>query len=244
MTVPKIQSSTDYETFAMLSGNRSLNQKKIIKIKEDVNKGLNLLPFCPIIVYEKDQKLLVVDGQHRFTVSKELDLPVYYVISDQLSLYQIAMMNSKQDKWKEADFLNCYLELENENYKTLKEFLYRYKAGYAVTVELLMYGKYGSKKDSLELFREGLFISNFPEEATNLLKLNHDLFSPYRFGTDRNLVFALQKLQEKKLCDFEHLKEKLKQAPMMMDKQSSYKEYIYNIERIYNHKMGTRTVIF
>lgn len=244
MTIPQIKTTTDYEAFAMLNGNRPLNKKKIEKIKDDVQKGLNLLPYCPIIVYEKDDQHLVVDGQHRFMVSKELELPVYYVISKELSLYQIAMMNSKQEKWKEVDFLNCYVELENEHYKLLKDFLAEFNAGIAVTTELLMTGKYIRSKPILDTFREGGFVANFSEETRQLLELTHSLFNRYKFGLDRNLIGAVQSIQNKGLCDFAFLKEKINQAPMVMDKQGTIKEYIYNIERVYNHKASNRKVIF
>lgn len=244
MKIPTIQSNSDYESFAFLNGNRPLNKKKIEKIKVDVQNGLNLLPYCPVIVFEKDGKMYIVDGQHRFNASKELEIPVYYVVSQELNLCQIAMMNSKQDKWKETDFLNCYLELGSEHYKTLKEFNEEFHAGIAVTAELLMYGNYSAKKEVLDLFREGLFVSEFPGETRKLLELTTDLFGRYRFGTDRSLIYAVQQIRNKGLCDFEFLKDKIKKAPMMMDKQSSMKEYIYNIERVYNHKASIRKIIY
>lgn len=244
MKIPIIQTRTDYESFAFMNGNRPLNLKKIEKIKEDIQNGLNLLPYCPVIVFEKDGILHLVDGQHRFKAAEELKLPVYYVLSEELNLFQIATMNSKQDKWKEADFLKCYIELGIQDYAVLKNICNEFKVGIAIVAELLQYGNYVKRREVLDDFREGKFKNNFETEAREMLNLVTSLFQRYTFYSDRNLYLAVQMLKDKGLCDFEFLKEKVKQAPVMMDKQNSYKEYIYNIERLYNHKATNRKVIF
>lgn len=244
MAAPKIQFRKDYETFVLLTGNRVVNKLKIEKIKNDIQNGLNLLPYCPVIVFEKDQKLHIVDGQHRFFVSKDLGLPVYYVTSEELNLLQIATMNSKQDKWKEKDFLNCYMELGIQDYKILNDFLIEFNVGIAVVAELLMNGKYTGGKETLNQFREGKFKVNFEEDARELLELIQSLFGRYRFSADRDLFRAVQMIREKDLCDFDLLLKKIKSNPNLMDKQASPKDYIYNIEKVYNHQATNRKVIF
>jgi len=244
MAAPKIQFRKDYEIFALLTGNRVVNKAKIEKIKEDINQGFNLLPYCPVIVYETNNILHIIDGQHRFFVSKELDLPVYYVVSDELNLFQIATMNSKQDKWKEKDFLQCYIELGVEDYKILNDITSEFGVGIAIVAELLMNGKYSGVKDFVNNFREGKFVVNFEKESREILGLVQKLFGRYKFSTDRSLFKAVQMIREKGFCDFDFLMDKIKQSPNLMDKQSSPKDYIYNIEKVYNHKAVNRKVIF
>lgn len=244
MKAPIIKFRQDYDAFALMNGNLPLNRNKIEKIKADVQLGFNLLPFCPVIVFDKDEILYVVDGQHRFIVSKELELPVYYVISDELSLFQVATMNSKQEKWKEKDFLNCYIELGVSDYGLLSELCNEYNVGIKIVAELLMHGDYLNRSGIMDLFREGDFKSYYEEETRELLDLVASIFSRYKFSSDRNLFQAVQLIKNKGLCDFEFLKEKIKQAPMLMDKQTTFKEYIYNIEKVYNHKATNRKVIF
>lgn len=202
MNPPKINFRTDYEVFKMMDGNRPINRRKVDKIKEDVSNGLNLFPYCPVIVFEKDELLFVVDGQHRFTASFELGLPIYYVVSEELNLYQIATMNSKQDKWTDNNFLNCYIELGNESYVVLKKLCDKHKIGIAVTSELLMNGNFQRKKAIIETFREGSFVANFHDEADKFLELLSSLFGRYKFYSDRNLIMALQMISDKGKCDF------------------------------------------
>lgn len=244
MKIPKIQSSQDYDNFIMIQGNRNINQTKIDKIKSDIESGFNLLPYCPVIAYEKEGFLHIIDGQHRFSVGKQLGLPIYYVITDELNLYQIATMNSKQDKWSSKDFLKCYIELGQGDYKILSQTIIKYKIGISFAAELLSRGKLGTRDKIKDDFEQGKFKVGFFEETTELLELSHSIFSRYKFYTDRHLITAVQTIKEKGLCDFNFLTEKIKQAPNMMDKQSSVKEYIYNIERVYNHKASNRKVIY
>ena len=52
--------SKDYERFSTINGNRIINKKKVERLIEDIQNGLNLLPYCPIIVYEDEDKLRIV----------------------------------------------------------------------------------------------------------------------------------------------------------------------------------------
>jgi|TARA_R100001530_G_C4308923_1_gene152486 hypothetical protein len=240
----EIKTTKDYEKFDTILGNRVINEKKVERLMDDINKGLNLLPYCPIIVYPENGKLKIVDGQHRFETSVRLEEPVFYVECEPLNLKQIARLNSRSDKWGSKDFLDCYVRLGVEDYKILKEFMKTYETIYTVSIDLLMFYKIASGQGGMDKFRDGEFKVNYFEESSQLIELTRKLFDRYKFWNDRNLIMAVQKLQDKGLCDFEVLKRKISEAPNEMDKQASPKLYIYNIERVYNFKNSIRTVIF
>jgi hypothetical protein len=241
----EILKSNNYDQFSEITGNRNLSEKKIEKIIDDVTNGLNLLPYCPIIVYKNsDNELKIVDGQHRFEVSKRTENPVFYVVCSELSLQQIASMNSKQDKWTQSDFLRCYVKIGIEDYIILDEILKKYHIGISAGAELLMAGKIGARGNIIDNFREGTFKVKFQKETEELLELSHSLFDRYNFFKDRYLISAVQELMKKGLCDFDVLREKISSAPMQMDKQATTKDYIFNIERVYNFKNHNRVQIF
>lgn len=238
----EIQSTKNYDLFENIVGNRILNKKKIDTICEDINAGLNMLPFFPIIVSENKLGFLsIIDGQHRFEVSKITDDFVYYVVCETLSLKQIAQLNSRGQKWSINDFLNCYSKLGIEDYLKLKELAIEYKIQVSTIGSFLMDNK--PKSDFKEQFESGNFKINHLETTENLLKLTDELFGQYRFSKDRYLLGAVQKITEKGICDFDKLKQKIESAPMMMDKQSDVKNYAYNIERVYNFKNSKRETI-
>jgi len=126
---PIINQTKAYDLFSKIIGNRNINQKKIERIMADINAGLNLLPYCPILVYTEGNNLNIVDGQHRFEVAKQLNIPIFYVIASELNLKQIAMLNSRQDKWTQSDFLRCYINIGISDYVVLDKFLKTYAIG-------------------------------------------------------------------------------------------------------------------
>jgi hypothetical protein len=237
-----INQTKDYSIFKSIVGNRTINYSKIEKICIDVNSGFNMLPYCPVICTEINGKLSIIDGQHRVEVSKQTGQPVYYVVCNNLSLRQIAQLNSRGQKWGVMDFLNCYTKLGIEDYIELKAIIAIHKMTIGTVVSLLM--GFDTKKRFKEEFEGGDFKVNFLKETEYILTLTNDLFGQYTFSKDRNLIDALQSLKNKGLCDFDKLKLKISQNPIGMDKQATPKNYIYNIERVYNFKNHSREVIY
>lgn len=240
----EILQSKDYHKFAAILGNRNLNMNKIDKICNDVREGFNMLPYYPVIVYKEDDLYKIIDGQHRFEVSKRTENPVYYIVCENISLKQIATLNSRGEKWKATDFLNCYIKLGIKDYKDVRFLMNAYKVNIKLAVDLLYAFKHHGGAPTSELFQDGDFRTNHYEETIELLNLVKSIFSRYTFCFDRYLVGAVIKLQQVGKCDFEELKQKINQSPMMMDKQSDLKGYLNNIERVYNFKNSIRRTIF
>lgn len=238
----EIQQTKNYKSFGNIIGNRVLSQTKIEKICNDVNNGFNMLPFCPIVVSEHDGIYHIIDGQHRFEVSKKTNNPVYFVICNTLTLKQIAQLNSRGEKWKPNDFLHCYIKLGIKDYEKILEVMHKHKIAIKLSIDLLMYNS--PKAKSTDTFQSGGFECNFFDETDSLLTFTEELFGQYRFSKDRNLIGAVQELLKQGLCDFTKLKTKIHEAPMIMDRQVSVKLYMSNIERVYNHKNSIRQVIF
>jgi len=240
----QIQETKDYHKFASILGNRNLNMNKIDKICTDVAGGFNMLPYYPVIVYQEKELYKIIDGQHRFEVSKRTENPVYFIVCQNISLKQIAILNSRGEKWKASDFLNCYIKLGIEDYKDVKTLMNQYQVNIKLAVDLLYAFKHHGGAPTSELFQDGNFRTNHLKETVELLELVKSIFSRYKFCFDRYLVGAVLKLQQVGKCDFEELKQKINQSPMMMDKQSDLKGYLNNIERVYNFKNSIRKTIF
>ena len=237
----EINKSIDYKKFATITGNRVLNQRKIEKIVADIEGGFNMLPYCPIVVSENKGKYLIIDGQHRYKVSVATNNPIYYVVCEGLNLKQIAVLNSRSDKWKTTDFLNCYINLGIKDYEILRDMTEEFSMPISTVADLLMLNH--CKAKTTEAFQNGEFKCLHTEETKILLTAVTQLFGKYVFSKDKNLISAVQQIMKKDKCDLEKLKLKLKSAPMMMDKQGNVKNYIYNIERVYNFKTQTREYI-
>ncbi len=246
METPKIKSSSNYSDFNTILGNRIVNQKKVEKIATDNKNGLNMLPYCPIVVYRNKNKFKIVDGQHRFNAAMICGLPIYYVECDQLDLALIARINSRSDKWKNSDFLECYIQLGVKDYVTLHEFIKQNKIVYSSSVSMLMYKEIreGGNNNSMESFRNGEFVVNHLEWSSSIADKALEVFGRYKFWNDRGLLGAVNKLIDSGKCDFEVLKSKIKSAPNIMEKKANVKEYLYLIEKLYNHNNSKRVTLF
>ncbi len=240
----EILQSTDYEMFHTINGNRTISNKKVKKIVGDVEKGLNLFPYCPIIVCENDGRYNIIDGQHRFEASMSLNLPIHYVVAEDISIRDIARMNNNTDKWKFSDFMDCYIKLGMQDYVELKKFINKYKINHAPALALLGNGSAVSGKGAAEQFKDGEFKVNHMEKASEIMDLTIKLFGKYKFCRDRNLIEAVARLMEKNLWELDRMEEKIAKHPNMMDQCTSYKTYIMNIEQIYNMSAQHRKIIY
>ena len=240
----KIENTMDYDRFRMVLGNRHVSKRKVDKIVNDVKNGLDLFPYCPVIVTESGGHFNIVDGQHRFTASKQLDLPIYYVVAGDIQLRDIARMNTNTDKWKYRDFTECYIKLGIKDYQILKEFCHDHKVHLRIALGMLMRGRPVDNNSLADVFMDGQFKCNHYGYAVDLMKLIDRLFGMYTFSRHIYLIQAVDQLEVKGLWNVDMMEAKIKNHRHMMDKQSSVKTYIYLLEQIYNMKSQNRKIIF
>lgn len=240
----QIFQESNYRLFKSIKGNREVSAKKINKIIDSYKSGINLFPYCPILV---NNEYYVIDGQHRLSACKELNIPVNFVIVPELTLQQIAKINSSTDKWKNNDFLNCYIKIGNENYNTLQAFKTKYDISISLAASLLMSGVVsgGGSGNLMEDFRNGDFVVNYFNKADTLLQkaLDYKECNPLNFN-DRYFIQAIEKLLDSKLYDHNEVLEKLKRNGSKIEKKAHYKQYIYHIEELFNVKNSTRKIIY
>ena len=234
--------TTDHALFKNIKGNRELSEVKIKRIIKDIDGGLNLLPFCPIIV---DAQMNIIDGQHRFEVCIRINSPVWFIVARKLSLHEIAKVNSNQERWKAKDFIHCYAELGNTHYIKLKEFIENYNIPVSIGINLLM----GKNPDAgatnfKSLFEQGEFKSLHEEEAILVMEkaMLFDKFAGWRTGAFIQAIVKLIAAGE--LCDWSHLLKKYTANPEALPSCSGYKQYLVELERIYNQHASKRKNIY
>lgn len=221
----------DYKSFNLVKGNRTLDMNKIKKILADIERGTNLLKYCPILVVERNKKLEIIDGQHRFMVAKKIKHAVHYIMAEEMSLYDIARMNSNTEKWKSKDFINCYCELGNQNYLRLDEFLKTYN-GLPVTtaVTLLSSGKVAIGGNGMEQFQRGLFEIKEFDRAT--LIMNEVNAFDHSAKYSRPFIQAIVKVIDAGIYPASDLAAKVNADPSQLQQQANYKKYLINLEEI------------
>ncbi len=238
-----VMQTNDYDRFHMVTGNRTLNLSKIKKILAVIERGTNLLPYCPILVVERENKLDIIDGQHRFMISKKTGNPVYYIIATNLSLYEIASMNSNTEKWKPKDFINCYTQLGNEHYKKLESLLEKYP-GLPTTsgVVLLLNGKAAAGGGWGDVFQRGEFTVNHEEYANRVLSFVDQFNFPAKFT--RPFLSAICKIVEANIFPIDQIVKKVNDNIDMLKVQDHPKKYLTNLEEIVGKGKQSRVNIY
>ena len=236
----------EYARFRMINGNRQLNDGKIKRIIRAIAEGNDMLRYYPIQVQENNGRLDILDGQHRFYICKHLDKPVYYIlVSEVKTMPEIAKVNSNVDKWKPTDYLNCYIQNDNENYIILRDFMEETNIGLHLSVKLLNTGHPGNEGSTPELnedFRNGRFVVKHLDKAKELFAYI-SLFKSFPYYTSRGFVIAIDRIIKAGMVDINDVVAAFNKRPEMLTEQANYKAYVNTLEQILNVNKQKRIVI-
>ena len=238
--------SGNYKQFKMISGNRPLNQKKIARITKDIESGNDMLRDYPIQVKEDGDVLSILDGQHRFFICMKLKRVVFYIIVHEgKTMKDIAKVNSNTEKWKQMDFINCYINQGNEDYKKLKAFIDTYGINIGTSLRLLSTGTpgvEGTNNTLTEKFENGTFEVTHWDAAVNIAE-KCKLFCTSPVWRDRGFVIAIYRIVKADKVSIEDVQAAFNKRPEMLVKNSSQKQYVFNLEQVVNAGKQKRIVI-
>lgn len=105
-----VHSTTDYDKFYMIEGNRTIRKGNLRKLLESMAQEQLIIP---IIVNEKGE---IIDGQHRYIACKTLKKPVYYIVNTGYGIDQVKRANTVGENWTKDDFLNTYVSEGDPDY--------------------------------------------------------------------------------------------------------------------------------
>lgn len=116
-----IFTTTDYDIFNFLTGNRTINANNVKKLKESISEN-GYKKSQPIIV---NQDFEIIDGQHRFTACEELKLPIYFTIEreDEDSIKLTQDLNKNQKNWNLIDYIKSYVDRGYQDYINFLRFV-------------------------------------------------------------------------------------------------------------------------
>lgn len=224
----------DYDMFDKVKGNREVNEPHLKRLQESILEN-NLLFANPIIV---SGDYAVIDGQHRLEVARKNNLDIYYIIvPDKEALKVVKKLNTRVKSWSLGNFIDSNIELGIVDYQILKDFSKKYGITPSIAADLLQ-GKtsgYTRSHASAEL-KEG----NFKIKGlTGAIKLADALVlvRPYvgNAWKDRAFLKALQLAF--KVVGSKKMVKRLSTSPLKIVRQAGVKEYLRNLEEIYNHHL-------
>lgn len=220
----QVHTTKDYFLFKPLDGNRTKNLQHINRLKNSMAE--NYL-FTVIIVNEKYE---IIDGQHRFDVIQELQLPLHYVVCKGYGLDEVHRLNHLSKTWNADDYLTGYCNLGYKDYLIYRDFKNKHKIGHNECQTLLM----GVKTSAT--FNGGLFkvkSLSYAEKFMSKLYLIEPYYSDFK---RRTFIYAMMAVMKNENFEFTEFLQKLKIQPTALQNCTDVGQYLELIEEIYNYK--------
>jgi hypothetical protein len=236
-----------YNNFVMINGNRPLNLNKINKIIKEIEGGNDMLQYYPIQVHVVDNKLEIIDGQHRFFICKKLKRQVHYIlVSETKTIHDIARVNTNVEKWTNGNFINSYITAGNKNYTIIKNFLDTYGIGLGITLSLLHHGTpgadHGGTNGLIDAFQNGKYLVINQQKATQFAE-TCKRFDFFKSWNSRGFLIAIQRIIKANLITIDEVHASVSKHPDQLVTCATGKDYILNLERIMNIGKKQRVII-
>lgn len=236
----EVHSTKNYKKFKTLLDNRQVARTHINRLKDAIQRNPEILKVQPILVNEKME---IIDGQHRFHAASELDLPIYYTQVKGLDISTAREMNVMQRRWLTDDYAYSFAKAGNVNYKAYN--LYRREnPGLASTVIILVLSG-GEQKNMSFDFRTGEFVikrdqADIEWTLEQLNKIRE--LTGHEVPLNKSFVSAYLKAVENEDFDNDAFLANLKKKPDMFQRTSVLKDSLRMIEDICNFHKSTNLI--
>lgn len=230
----------DYGKFRFIDGNRDVthltNLRKSIK-----NHGWYRQP---ILVNERFE---IIEGQHRFMVCKELELPIEYIIQPGLLVTDCAPLNTGRTNWKTKEYVHLGTVSKND-YRYFEYMLQHY--GFSVCVTYAAMGKSITGGGADGIVRSGNLICS-TEDYNNactvlewLVPFREDVKNADLRGNKDSLYKALIFARNSKQISIDNLTERVHRNFFRYGRAiADLTDAIEKTEKIYNYKCKTENTV-
>lgn len=239
-----VYKTNDLSVFKSVKGNRIPNLKHIKRLASSIDTyGMK----CnPIIVNEK---LEVIDGQHRLAAAKEAGSFIYYIIIEGYSLSEVQTLNLNQKNWTKRDFMNGYADMGIEPYVKLRDFVKRNddynlnncsslcsnRSG-VVTSGISMKHRETGLVNSSQVFEEGTWKGGdfeLGQEMADKIRMIKQYYDGYNRSSFVGTMIGMMTNEKFDFNDFMH---KLRLQPTALVDCANRAQYKTLIEDIYNYR--------
>ena len=242
--VNKVYKTNNLSMFKQIDGNRIPNLQHVKRLAESIR--VYGMKCNPILVNEKMQ---VIDGQHRVMAAKEAESFVYYIVVDGYSLNEVHTLNLNQKNWAKKDFMEGYADMGIESYITLKDFVeknedYTFNDCIGLCQNTASGGSRtltgqtrGNRLDgNAQIFEQGTWKYgniNLAQDMANKIRM----IKPYYLGYNKStFVGTMITLFNNSNFDFNEFMHKLRLQPTALVDCANREQYKTLIEDIYNYK--------
>lgn len=221
----QIYCTKDYDKFKFMEGNRLVDHKHLQKIRKTLLE--KQLPI-PIIINENYE---ILEGQHRFTIIKEQNLDLFYIIIKGVTIRDAITINTINKGWKGQDYFKFYLDLGYEQYQKLNYFM-EITGTNLFDARLFLEGQ--NNGNSTERFNTGGFEAIEFEEAFRKHEQYLDFKDAVCFN-HKSFKIALMKIFTNEFYDHNRMKEQIEKGLLSeLSIRANMLEYIKILTHIYN----------
>lgn len=230
-----IKETRDYNIFKLIKGNRTPKEKDVVSLLELIKSSNVVDPICV------NEKMEIIDGQHRLLVCKRLGIVIPYYISPGANMATVHAVNSHRKNWSSGTYAESYCSLGKEEYKIYTQFRERYKIAHEAAM-LMLTGQYTDTKVDSKFCKGELKITSLKKAtdiADNLMKVGQF----YKGYLRRSFIFAFVHCYRTEGFDFNRLYTKMGYLSRKMVDCPNTKMYIDMLEEIYNYKMDKKNKV-
>jgi hypothetical protein len=227
----QIIETSDYSHFKIMKGNRCVDMQQVSRLMNSI-KEKNLMHIHPIIV---NKAMEIIDGQHRFMACQKLNIPVFYIVQNDLELRDVQLLNQNAKNWDIYDYLESYIAMKIPVYIAFKYFITKHNISAQTGIALLGSTSNDNYK-GWDAFRKGNFIPRNPKQADTWMCMINDFQPFYEKYKRRSFIAAMIQIFKLEGYDHKQMLHKLSLQPTSLVDCTTSKNYVLLLEKIYNHK--------
>jgi len=238
---PIIQTTYDYARFRILKGNRHINQIHLRRLKQSIQQN----PLVSLITV--NDKMEIIDGQHRFYVCKELGLPINYVLVYGYGIKEVQILNANMSNWNKQDYLDGFINLGYKDYVKFKEFRNYFKElTFGICIKLSSgLSNYRTKREdgikfALKDFEQGVFKFVDEDKAYRMANMIMDYKKYFNKFNDNSFCITLISVFNHPNYDHKTMLKKVSIQPTALMQCKTQDQYKTMLENIYNFKSKTK----
>ncbi|MDH5442392.1 MAG: ParB/RepB/Spo0J family partition protein [Candidatus Nomurabacteria bacterium] len=238
----------EYSTFSFLDENRDVDSRKVANLKQSFRD--NGYKFNPIFVNEK---LNIIDGQHRFRAIVESNQVLYFFIMPGWNAKDVRTLNINLSEWKDIDFLKSYAKDKNNDQRSDYARLYRFHQIYdfnLTTTIMIVKGRGQSSvgEGKMKLRQGSLAVSTKDiDRATAFIEKLEDFINYHPKGwKSQSFVRSFSIMQMTPGYNHERMVEKLQDYPDAVLREAKtlhIKDYLTILENMYNRNLSRNSKI-
>lgn len=225
----RVEESDDYDQFVNLPGNRMVGAKHVKQLMKKMEAEGNLTQLFPIIVNERME---VIDGQHRLEALRQLGWPVFYEVKKGLTIDTVQALNTGVQNWTWFDYAWSFAQQGNEQYQRFLNMWEYLNLPFTLIQYYATNGAEAGHKSGK--FSAGEFEFADQTECFKLLKQYKEISEAADHGTGQ---FARALFDVMRLPDYDHKRMVSKMSKFGSNLLKGYTnrtDYLRAIEDVYN----------